>query len=450
MDPLTQLMKRTMKNISGYLMTALAFITLTVGVSSCHKHDKPSEDRKVMIMMSLGHNSISAYLKEDIQDMQQGVYLPTKSSSSDVFLIFSKQTVKYKDYSIPTESALIRLYKNKKGVAVMDTLKTYPATQISASASTIREVLTYIQQEFKAKSYGIVFSSHGTGWLPAGFYSNPSKYSSPSISPSSTDRRHRNTGDPVPVPYVEKYQDPNGPATKTAGQEVVRENGSDVSYEMEIEDFAAAIPMHLDYFLFDACLMGGIETAYAFRGVADVVGFSQAEILADGFDYRQLANHLLAGKTPNPVSVCDAFYQHYEKESDSNRSATISLIRTDALEELANACRPLFEKYRTQINSLNSSKVQCFGGNKKYFYDLEDILVKAGAEDLSSFNDAMKKCIVYKNTTGQYYSPYGGTFKVDAFCGLSMYLPPAVTVGKDYLDKYYKGLSWNKATGLVQ
>ena len=181
-------------------MTALAFIISAVGVSSCHKHDKPSEDRKVMIMMSLGFNSISSYLQEDIQDMQNGDYLPTKSSSSDVFLIYSKQTVKSRDYSVPAESALIRLYKNKKGVAVMDTLKTYPASTISASASTIREVLTYVQQEFKAKSYGIVFSSHGTGWLPAGFYSNPKKFSSPSISPSSADRSQRNNGDPVPVP----------------------------------------------------------------------------------------------------------------------------------------------------------------------------------------------------------------------------------------------------------
>ena len=52
---------------------------------------------------------------------------------------------------------------------------------------------------------------------------------------------------------------------KSIGQS--RHNGR--SYEIEIEDFAKAIPMKLDYILFDACLMGNLEIALNIAPYAD-------------------------------------------------------------------------------------------------------------------------------------------------------------------------------------
>lgn len=427
-------------------MMALSVIILGAMASSCGKHGKPSEERKVMVMISLGYNSISSYLKEDLQDMQQGAYLPSNSSSSDVLLIFSKQTAAFKDYKTPTEAALIRLYKNKKGVAVMDTLKTYPSTTVSASVSTIKDMLTYVQTTFKAKSYGIVFSSHATGWLPAGYYTYPSKYTSPSASPSSAGKGKVRYGEPVPVPYVEEYQDPSLPPVKTAGQEVDDSTGSSLSYEMEIEDLAAAIPMHLDYFLFDACLMGGIETAYAFRNVTDVIGFSQTEVLAEGFDYTQLAQHLLQGKTPDPVSVCKDYFDLYnQKTSSAERSATISIVDCKALDQLAAVCKDLFERYRSEIAAVNPSKVQrYFRSDKHWFYDPLDILIQSGATDgdIKRLSDSIDATILYKGATPSFMD----SFDINVFSGYSMYLP---CNGSTYLDNHYRNLSWNKATLLV-
>lgn len=439
-----KLMNKTMKNIYGTLLMAILTIGTLLCAASCGKHGKPSENRKVMIMMSLGYNSISGYLQDDIKDLQAG-YVPGNGSSADILLLYSKQTKKYKDYSTPSESALIRIYKNKKNVVVMDTLKTYPSTKISTSPETMHEVLSYIQQEFKARSYGIVYSSHGTGWLPAGYYANPSKYESKSISPSSAgDRTGRLPAGAVP--YVEIPQDPSLPAVKTFGQEVVSTGSGDISYETEIEDFAAAIPMHLDYLLVDACLMGGIEVAYALKDVTDVIGFSQTEILAEGFDYRTITKHLLQGKDPDPVSVCKDYFDYYNNMSTSSeRSATISIVDCGKLDALASVAKNLFEKYRSEIASVNPSKVQgYFRNGRHWFYDLEDILIQSGASesDIKALSDAISASILYKGATPSFLD----AFDITHFSGYSMYLP---CNGSEYLDNFYRTISWNKATALV-
>ena len=47
---------------------------------------------------------------------------------------------------------------------------------MAADPSTLREVLGFVKDNFPAKGYGMVFSSHGSGWLPAGYYSEPDKF----------------------------------------------------------------------------------------------------------------------------------------------------------------------------------------------------------------------------------------------------------------------------------
>ena len=82
-----------------------------------------------------------------------------------------------------------------------------------------------------------------------------------------------------------------------------------------------------------------------------------------------------------------------------------------------------------------------------WFYDLEDILVKAGisSAEHSSLSSALNSCILYKAATEEFLKSYGG-FAIDTFCGMTMYLP---CNGSTLLDNKYKALAWNKATGLV-
>ena len=86
-----------------------------------------------------------------------------------------------------------------------------------------------------------------------------------------------------------------------------------------------------------------------------------------------------------------------------------------------------------------------FRFSKHWFYDLEDILVKARIpeSDLEDFRNAMNGCILYKNASVKFLQD----FTIKTFCGLSMYLP---SDGNATLNEFYKTLSWNADTGLVR
>ena len=95
---------------------------------------------------------------------------------------------------------------------------------------------------------------------------------------------------------------------------------------------------------------------------------------------------------------------------------------------------------------MNGDNVQgYFRYDRHFFYDLKDILVKAGitAEETAQLQDALDQCVLYKAATDYFIS-----IRIRYACGLSMYLP---SKGSDFLDGFYKEhLDWNRATELVQ
>ena len=249
-----------------------------------------------------------------------------------------------------------------------------------------------------------------------------------------------------PVLYVDPGYDPSLPAVKTICQDKVETSGVFYSYEMTLKDLADAIPMHLDYLLLDACLMGGVETAFEMKDVCDVIAFSQTEVLAQGFDYKTMTTHLLQTRPAAPGKVCSDYYEYYAAQTGVYQSATISLIDCRKLDPLAMVCKELFEKYRTQIAAVNPNKVQgYFRSNKHWYYDLKDILLHAGitAGEEARLEAALDECILYKAAT-----PYFLSIPIKVYSGLSMYLP---SMGTKFLSNFYKTqIEWNKATELVK
>lgn len=398
----------------------------------------PSEEsRHVLLLYSAGFNSLSVDLEQDVVDLENG-YLPSKDLRSDpVFLVYSRRTYADRNYSTKMPSVLFRLYADKDGKPHRDTLQTWSKSKDACSPATMESVLNYVKDAFPAKSYGMIFSSHGTGWLPAEYYNNPSAY----------ERDH--AGDLVQAgkyalrraiwqeefPELEPF-----PAVKSLGQDLYTSS----SVEMDIRDFANAIPFKLDYILFDACLAGGVELAYQLRGKADLLGFSPTEILADGLYYLKMGSRLLKGD-PDPLAVCQDFYEYYDGLSDSYRSATISFVDTRKMEALATVCGQLFQQYRETLQTMNGSGVQrYYRSDRHFFYDLQDILVKAGitAQEQQALEDALSQCVLYKAATPQFL---GITMK--NVCGFSMYLPSR---GSALLDQFYRNnMAWNDATHLV-
>ncbi len=429
-----------MKRIAFKSVMILAMVFSLVSGCQCSRIDIDKTGyNQVLILYSGGYNSLRDYLYEDIQDLKKG-YAPSIKSDK-AFLVVSHLAVKRGDYRTETSPQLIRVYSDKKNGVVLDTLKSYGGTL--SEKSTMNTILSDIKRQFPSEHYGMVFSSHASGWLPVGYYNNPGYY-----EPSYSSGRKGSAALVLQngtYPYIEPGLQPGEPLTKS----LTMTNGVTLATEMEISEFKDAIPMHLDFLLLDACLSGGIEVAYEFKDVCDQIGFSQAEILADGFDYKNIAGHLLGSTGQDTRAVLDDYYQQYAAKTDRNdRSATISLVDCTKLDPLASLCATLFSKYSTAIAGLDPSAVQrYYRYDKHWFYDLEDILVNAGISESEhrSLTGALNDCVIYKAATESFLPGYGG-FKIETFSGLSMYLP---CNGSSYLDSFYKDLAWNKATLLV-
>ena len=395
----------------------------------------PLEDvRHVMIMVAGAYNSLSEYIREDMQELSEGFLPSGKGRMDDALVVLSRLPEKRSDYSTLSPVILYRMWRGSDGNTVRDTLYKWHPSVVLSDASTMREALQIVADMFPAAGYGMVFSSHASGWLPAGYYNDPSEYEREHGGDALLGINRRGVRETFP-PI------PEFPAVKSIGQDRV---GSE-SYEMELKDLSEAIPMHLDYLLFDACLNGCVEVAYAFRGVADIVGFSPTEVLANGFDYPSIAERLLRPQL-NPVAVCQDYFAYYDAQAGSGRSATITVVDTRKMGPLAEVCSDLFERYRNKINSLDGNRVQgYFRANRHYFYDLKDILVQAGitAEETALLDQAMSECIVYKAATPSFLG-----IDLSRANGLSMYLP---SMGTELLNKFYKeNMAWNEATRLVK
>lgn len=431
----------------------VAMLLLVTGITACYKdsnfdfnvngqgtgsymgpeREPASPDvRNVVLYVASGFNSLASFLAEDIADLEAGT-LPTRNSSTEpVLLVLSRlpQDPSFPDYTVPTSPVMFRLYADAGGAAVRDTLKVWSEDTPISKEETLAEAFELVNRAFPGNRYGLIFSSHASGWLPPRYYDNPAVFESVS---SSAFRRSASA-------YYPPIDRDAFPLVKSVGMD----RGEPV-LETDLDAFAAAIPFHLDYILFDACLMGCVEVAYELRNKTDLVGFSQTEVLADGFDYHRLSSHLLT-RNPDPVAVCEDYFNFYDAQSGTMRSATISVVDTRELDNLATVCKSLFEKYRFQINSIPGKRVQgYFRYERHFFYDLKDILVQSGItpEEEAQLQQALDKCMVYKAATPSFLG-----VSINTFSGLSMYLP---SMGSNYLDNYYREhVAWNQATTLVK
>lgn len=419
---------------------------MTPGLSDRNTPDSRTPDenvRRVLLLYSCGFNSLSRDCQEDINDLAGGE-LPGKTVTDDVILVFSHHTET--GYATPNAPVLFRLYA-QNGNNVRDTLKTWAPETVSASSATLREVLEYVHRNFRAREYNLIFSSHATGWLPPGYYTDRNKdkyeYKPTSVPFSGYGQDYEFTFSGPDSPLN------GGPRTRSLGETLYGNFSGYTSYQMELENFAAAIPMKLGSIMFDCCLMGGVETASALKDKCSYIVFSPAEILAEGYDYTRIYSRFFGGHDSNPVNVAEDFYSYYDKLSGDYRSATVSVVDCSKVRDVESCFADIYGKYGSRIRSLSGSGVQrYYRFTYSYFFDLVDVLAKAGVpqEELDKARRTVEECVIYKNATASFLPNYGG-FPVNSYCGLSCYLPAE---GNAELDRAYAATTWNKATGLLK
>lgn len=338
---------------------------------------------KTVLVYMVGNNNLASDAANNMQGLMAG-YVP----EDDNLLVYY--------HTSSQKPVLIKIFKDETGAAVQDTVYRFPGRN-SSTAESLKSAMQVTGTMFPAEEYGLFLWSHGTGWLPKGHYNT-------------------------------------------------RSFGSEDGLEIEIPALVKAFPYKLSFVVFDACLMGGIEVVYQMKDSVDYVISSPAEILSMGFPYSKIMRHIF--KTPMDLeAVAQEYYDYYNGQSGQYRSATISMVKTSALEEVAQASKAVFDKYRENIKNLTTEDVQrYYRFDKRWFYDYGDFIRQiAPAEDAAPVMEALEKAVVYKAATPMFLDIYINPAK---YSGLSTYIP--ISPSESALDEYYMGLDWNRDTGMIQ
>lgn len=386
-------------------------MTVSVLFPACRQDDIPTpdgddtKDRTFLIYMA-AQNSLGwpgyNYDSQNISSLLKGINQSHLRRNN--VLIYRDPYPEATEENPDKKPRLLQLAFNQEGKAVTREIKVYDE-QNSASPEVMSAVINDVVKNpaFAAEKYSFLMWSHGTGWLPA----------NPNYTPKS----------------------------KAIGQD-----GNDW---LNIEDFARAIPDGVfDYIAMDACYMAAAEFVYEMRGKADYLIAAPTEIMGSGMPYQVMPGYLL-GKDPDYKGFCDAFYRYYE----NNYGSTISLIKPDEIGGVADAVKDILKDVSMEtIHAIPTASLQYFDRlvvdhdihPYHLFFDLGSFMNKIATEEqLQRFEQAVAKAVPYYRHSDSFLQGYGG-FRINEYCGLSVYVPRS-TANLEKVSDYYQTLDWFKA-----
>lgn len=301
----------------------------------------------------------------------------------------------------PNNACLIKIKRDKHPYKIAsDTLKVYSTAEYS-STRDMHRVLSDVKNICDSKLFSLVLWSHGTAWLP------------PAQDIAYNDR----------------------PRTKAFGD--------DRGYQMSIFDLTEAFPIPFRYIMFDACAMSNVEVLYEFIGKTDYIISSPTDVLSEGFPYHLIGEDLFADDVASLKQMADKYIQYYNSKDGKAQSATISVVKTSALQQLAETMNRIYGKQDPGmvISPENVQRLDFVEGFPVPIYDFGSYVFRHfDREDVASINRSLESVIVHKNRTELFFGNI-----IASFSGLSCYIPSA---GRDYYVDYYKRYRWFSDSGI--
>lgn len=391
------------------LRTATVIVFLVGGVTSCIKEEDTGADlnlptRTVLVYLA-GDNNL-ADLARIPELLRQG----WKYTGSRCLVYYDGQN------STPVLLSL-RGGCESYPISFIETVAEYPEEN-SASADVFSRVVRDVAAMYPADSYGLIFTSHASGWLPEGTLATPQR------------------------------------DTRSIGSDMSSGTLAQGNTEMELADFADAIPDgHFDFIIFEACLMAGVEVAYELRNKTDYVLASSAELLAPGFIpvYSRMSPKLFDTSISIESSLkefASEYFDYINTKSGVYRSTTLSIIRTEELDALAALVTETYPK-ADSIESSDISGLQHFDRPGSYgdasalprYFDLGDYMQSISTRALyDRFEKLMDRIVVWKAATPMFMENYNG-FKIICHSGLTIYIPQTEL---PFLNEAYRKTAWGK------
>ena len=388
-----------------------------MSAGACSSSDGgPGEDpdtiaSRTVLVYIVAENSLSSYVREDVVEMLAGV---VNMKAKDRLVLYIDDTSLPRIYTLTRDSSNV-------AYSSLHPEYTYTEDMNSASAETLSQVMDYVTRYHKAESYGLVFWSHGSGW--------------------------------VPDDVTRSAMQPKNSFGVDNGYNTNQDTGS----KMNISDMASALSKYpkTEFIMFDACFMQTIETAYELRDVTEYIIGSAAEIPGDGAPYNKVCADLFADPF-DPESLADTYYQHYvPKEQSGGMGVVLSVVRASELQPFASVVKSVLDIDSTANTDcsriLRYYQYASWGFDKPDFYDMKGLMQQCLTDDsYAVWEPAYQKLVITSLATPTWYSAYDkARHNIDEnqYGGISMYLPLEkynTMRGKTIYEGYYD-TAWYKA-----
>ena len=365
---------------------------------SCVKNEEvviPIADhtRTVLVYMC-ADNSLDSYAQTNLSEMMAGsAQIP---SNCNLLVYYDGRN------KAPS------LYRIAYGMSEPQVVASF-AENNSASPEVLAEVIDEVLQKYPAESYGLILWSHGMGWLPKTETNNSAQM------------------------LAEMNAEGSFPPVKWFGQD-------DANF-MNLSDLQRGLPDGVfRYIVFDACLMGCVEVAFALRNKTDYLIGSAAEVIANGFPYRTLIPALF--EENGEEEICRRYFEYYDVRSGSWRTATVGLVKTSELDALAETTRRVVQNNCDQIADLDLFGLQSFDRMSSQWhwqFDLDEWIEMVASEDeYAQFKNKLDQTVLYEAATPKLFD----SKTVARHCGVGAYVYQAKMTER---DQFYKTLDWYKA-----
>lgn len=384
----------------------MAACLLLLAATACGKDPvpdpAPQQGEQTVLMYFPWSGNLTGYFRQNIADMEQIVARGGLAGAR--LLVYFMESA--------STATLFELERHGSECTRRE-IASYDRAPDFTTAEGLHAIFGAAASEAPADRYGLIIGCHGMAWLPVG---------QPSARAAAPEREYW------------EYEAEGRPLTRWFG-------GTSTAHRTDIATLAEGIRlsgMQMEYILFDDCYMSSVEVAYELRGVTQYLIGSTSEIMAYGFPYAEMGQHLF-GKV-DYEGVCEAFHRFYSTYRDPY--GTIGVVDCTQLEALADVMRRINGRYSFtgEENDLQSLD----GYTPVRFFDMGDYIAQLcpDAALAAEAGERLRAAVPHHRHTERYYSMTSGAHTIRTFSGITTSDPSTAPLTVDAK----RATSWWRAT----
>lgn len=382
------------------------------------EHERPVQSKRAILAYLIANNNLDREIMNNVVWMYESLAQSQDSCSLAIYYKPSSNNSYNNGYL--KETQILTFFTDGHGQingqpalegsdittenVVEQALKYTAVPGTSTDPDVMQANLQAMADIIPAESYGLIFGSHATSWMPA----------------AGTDI-----------------------ATKSFGQDSTEYNSINIPELADVLE--QTFPGNLDFLLFDACMMQTAEVCYELRHAAHYCIASVLETPGVGFPYHLILNNLYQ-ENIDFDKLCEDVINFNKREG---LWGTYAVVDCEQMDTFASAVKDQIDQHASALENLSLHSIQQYGVNGstdfRYFsFDVADFIKQLNEGELPVlFQQTLDQTVLAKSCiTNSHSYPYGSILTDESkYCGIGMYIPDAVPDSR-WNDYYRSAISW--------